>query len=140
MISNFKKKQKSDTPYNFLSSTLIKFLFLIVIVFLIFADVRVYKEKGKLNSQVNNLKEKIQAIQQKNDELKKGINNADDQSYIEKIAREELDLQKSEEKVISFIMPEKTVSKEINDNNNFLNIKTWTGWLSNGWQWIKNKF
>ena len=138
MIANFKKKQKNNTIDSFFSSPLVKIFFIIIIVFLIFADIKVYKDRKKLNSQINSLKEKIQTIQKKNNTLEQGIARADDKDYIEKIAREELDLQMQNEKVVTFIMPKLEQKEEINTNSNFLNLKTWLGWLSNGWQWILN--
>ena len=141
MIANFRKKQKSHKNFdNFFPSSLVKFFFLIIIVFLIFMNIRVYKEKKKFDSQINNLKEKIQGLQKKNNVLKQSITRADDKDYIEKIAREELNLQIQNEKVVTFIMPKPQQKEEINTNSSFLNLKTWLGWFSNSWQWVKNKF
>ncbi|MBI3631591.1 MAG: septum formation initiator family protein, partial [Candidatus Staskawiczbacteria bacterium] len=117
MISNFKKKQNSNTPASFFSSPFVKIFILIVIVFLIFANIKVYKDKKKFDFQINTLKEKIQSIQKKNDILEQGIARADDKDYIEKIAREELDLQMKDEKVISFVMPKEKQKEETNANN-----------------------
>ncbi len=136
MIANFKKKQKSNTTYSFFSSPLVKLFLLIVIIFLVFADINVYKDKKKINLQIDSLKEKLQSMQKKNYTLEHGIAKADDKDYIEKVAREELDLQIKNEKVIVFTMPKVQQKEEINNINNFLNLKTWLGWLSNSWQWI----
>ena len=131
MVANFKKKQKRDGPGSFFSSPLVKIVFLIIIVFLAFADIKVYKERKKLNLQIDSLKEKIQAIKDKNNTLEQGIARADDKNYIEKIAREELDLQIEDEKVVSFITPEPQQKEEINTNINYWNPRTWLGWISN---------
>ena len=132
MIANFRKKQKSHkNPDNFFPASLIKFFFLMIIVFLIFMNVRVYKEKKKFDLQMTNLKEKIQGLQKKNDALEQNIARADDKDYIEKIAREELDLQIQNEKVITFIMPKPQQKAEIDTNNSFLNFKNWMEWFSN---------
>ncbi|MBI1866169.1 MAG: septum formation initiator family protein [Candidatus Staskawiczbacteria bacterium] len=141
MIANFKKKQKSNTSDSFFSSPFVKIFFIIIIGFLIFADIKVYKERKKLNLQIESLKEKIQSIQKKNDTLEQGIAKADDKDYIEKIAREELDLQIENEKVVTFVTPEVKQKEEINNSNtNFFNFKIWLGWIGNGWQWIMDKF
>ena len=139
MISSFKKKQKSNTPDSFFSSPLVKIFLLTVIIFLVFANVNVYKDKNKINLQIDSLKQKLQNMQKKNDTLQNGIAKADDKDYIEKVAREELDLQIKNEKVITFTMPKVQKKEEINTNADFLDIKTWLGWLSNSWQWIKNR-
>src|SRR3989344_4779018 len=127
MITNFRKKQKSNTASSFFSSPFVKFFFILIIVFLLYTDVKVYKDRKKLNSQIDNLKEKIETIQKKNSTLEQGIVRVNDKDYIEKVAREELDLQIQNE-------------KEINTSVNFFNPKTWLGWFSNSWQWIKSKF
>ena len=139
MISSFKKKQNSNTPDSFFSSPLVKIFLLTVIIFLVFANVNVYKDKNKINLQIDSLKQKLQNMQKKNDTLQNGIAKADDKDYIEKVAREELDLQIKNEKVITFTMPKVQKKEEINTNADFLDIKTWLGWLSNSWQWIKNR-
>jgi len=139
MIANFKKKQKRyDNPASFFSSSLVKIFFLMVIVFLIFINIKVSDDRKKFRFQINSLKEKIETIKNKNNTLEQQITRADDKDYIEKIAREELDLQRQNEKVITFIMPETRQGEEINTSNNFLNPKVWLGWFSNGWQWMLN--
>lgn len=138
MVANFKKKQKSDGPDNFFSSPFIKIFLLIIIIFLIFADIKVYKDRKKLNLQIDNLKERIEEIKKKNNTLEEGIARADDKDYIEKIAREELGLQIEDEKVVSFIMQKSQQEQEVIPDNNFFNIKNWFGWFSNGWQRLLN--
>ena len=136
MIANFKKKQKSNSTDSFFSSPFIKIFFLIIIIFLVFADIKVYKDRKKLNLRIDNLKERIQEIKDKNNILEQGIAKSDDKDYIEKIAREELDLQTKDEKVVSFIMPKDQQKEEVSPDSGFLNFKNWLGWLSNSWQWL----
>ena len=102
------------------------------------ADIKVYQKRQKLISQIENLKNKIQDLQNKNDDLKKGIARADDDTYIEKVAREELNLQKPGEKVVSFVKSPNQQEENRKDQKIFLEI--WLGWLGNGWQWLKNQF
>ena len=131
MVANFKKKQKRDASDSFFSSHFIKIFLLIIIIFLVFADIKVYKDRRKFNLQIDSLKEKIQTIQKKNNILEQGIDRADDKDYIEKVAREELDLQIQDEKVVSFIMPKPQQKEEINISKNYWNPKNWLGWFSN---------
>ena len=136
MVANFKKKQKREGPDNFFSSVFVKVFLLIIIIFLLFADIKVYRDRKKLNLQINNLKERVEEIKKKNNTLEEGIVRADDKDYIEKIAREELGLQIEDEKVVSFIMPKSQQEEEIIPDNNFFNIKNWLGWFSNSWHWL----
>jgi len=130
MVANFRKKQKSGTPDSFFSSPFIKVGFLIIIIFLIFADIKVYKEKNKLDRQIDNLEKKIQTMQDKNNMLEEGIARSDDREYIEKIAREELDLQMKDETVVSFIMPKQQEDENKEADKNYWNPKNWLGWFS----------
>ena len=141
MVSNFNKKQKrrgfSKRNFYFVAGGI---LFLTASAFLIFADIKIYKEKQKLNDQLLSYKKQIEEIENRNKVLKEGIVESDNNDYIEKIAREELDLQKQGEKVVTFIMPPAQQQTQKTEQQNFFNIKTWTGWLSQSWSWIKGKF
>ena len=131
MIANSKKKQKTGGSDNFFASPFIKIFLVIIVIFLVFADISVYRTRKKLNTQIDSLKEKIAEIEEKNNKLKEGITRADDKDYIEKIAREELDLQIQDEKVVSFIMPETKQTEETNVSINYWNPRNWLGWLNN---------
>ena len=65
------------------------------------------------------LKNKIQELEDRKVSLKKGIENSNNQDYIEKVAREELDLQKPGESVVSFIRPDDN-GKNQNQNDDWL--------------------
>lgn len=122
------KKRKNTHLFKKIATIFCGFLILFAFIFLAVADIKTYKKKKELNAQIENLKNKIAEIQNKNNSLQEGISQADDPQYIEKVAREELDLQKPGEKVVSFIMPE---NKNQNSNpvpKNFLQV--WLGWLS----------
>jgi len=134
---DFNKKQKrgfSKRNFYFIAGGV---LFLLASVLLIFVDIKVYKEKQKLTAQLEGYKKQIQEIENRNKALKEGITEANDNNYIEKVAREELDLQKQGEKVVTFIMPSQQQTQE-KEPQNFLDL--WLGWLTNGFNWIKSKF
>lgn len=135
MVSVFKKKQKNPL---ILRASIAGGVVLLVCLLVAIADIRVWQKKKKLLSQVEILESQIQRLQEKNANLKEGILKAEDPDYIEKIAREELDLQKPGEKVVSFVVgqdqensPEAGLNKGI--LNNFL------GWLSNSWRGFLKK-
>lgn len=134
MITNFKNKRKRNLWPHFsfyFGGILILFIFVILVI----ANIKIYYKRQEYLAQVANLQNQIKDIQQRNENLKQGISKADDNQYIEKVAREELDLQKPGEKVVSFVMSQ-TQSQET--NNQPKNI--WQKWLNNTWNWIKNKF
>lgn len=126
MIASFKKKQKTSQLNRFLliaGGVLILFFCVLLAV----ASVRVYKKKQQLNSHVEDLKSQVENMKRQNENLKQGISNANDDKYIEKVAREELDLQKPGEKVISFVTAEAEAAKSKSEQKSILQV--WLGWL-----------
>ncbi len=137
MVPDFNKKQKRGFSKRNLYLIAGGILFLAVSALLIFADIKIYKEKQKLKTQLDVYKKQIKEIEDRNRALKEGIAEANNNDYVEKIAREELDLQKQGEKVVTFIMPPKQEKQEENTPNFF---ESWFGWLSGSLAWIKDKF
>lgn len=126
MVANFKKKQKGDLLIRFLL-TLGGILILSIVVLLVVANFRIYQKRESLISRIENLKNKIEDIKNENSNLKESISKADDNEYTEKIAREELDLQKPGEKVFSFVMAQ---NQELQNNKDQKNIfQVWLGWI-----------
>ncbi len=114
-------------------------LFLVVAVVLIYANFKIYQKKQELANQVNDYKKQIEEIQERNRTLKEEIANSDNPEYIEKIARDQANLQKPGEKVVSFIMPKEQENKE-KKSENFFARASLSAWLSGMWQFIKNIF
>jgi len=140
MIANFKKKQKKIYSGNIIFSIAGGFVILIIISLLVVADFKINRKKAQLDYEVLSLKNQIEQVTKKNNELKQGIDKADSDEYLEKIAREQLDLQKPGEKVVTFVMPEEEKIEEKNPQQNIFDFKIFTSWLTSGWQWILNKF
>lgn len=126
MVSDFKKNKNK----NAFSSILFKLgavLILIVAVLLVIADIKVYQKKKQLNAQIENLENKIAELKKENENLEKSISNIDDKNNIEKIAREELNLQKPGESVISFVTAETEQTNESTSQKNF--FQNWLAWI-----------
>jgi cell division protein DivIC len=138
MIADFSKKQnRASVKKRIISISLLVF-FLIICGLFIKADIEVYHKKQELNLQVENFKKEIQKIKEENKKLEEGIANSENNDYIEKIAREELDMQKNGEKVISFVAP-KNQQEQAKNQNSPTSYKNWFGWLSGIWQWLYGK-
>ena len=133
-MSSFQKKIQSHLPQNF-AAKLIVVLLLVFCVVLIFVNLRIYNKRRHLNSQIESLKNKIEETRNTNNNLKQEILKADDDKYIEKIAREELDLQKPGEKVFSFIDKSPQDAKETESSKNIFQV-----WLDNIFNFMKNSF
>ncbi len=129
MIADFKKKQKTDAPKKIVIA-IGGICIVSLAVFLIMANIGMYKKRQELNYQVKALQNKIEEIKTKNSKFKEGILQANNDQYIEKVAREELDMQKPGEKVISFIQP--TALKVENGVGQKSIWQNFSGWLG-GW-------
>ncbi len=105
MIADLKNKRKYN-PWKGLFIIAGGIIIFIILCLLVLDSVKIYKKRRELSSQIQSLENKMQDIKNKNEELKQGALQVNDNQYIEKVAREELDLQKPGEKVFSFIMPQ----------------------------------
>ncbi|MBI2053885.1 MAG: septum formation initiator family protein [Candidatus Staskawiczbacteria bacterium] len=133
MVSHFTKKQKGKTIKNGLFQAISIFL-AVILVFLVFADIKIYKNKKKLNSQLKEYQRQIEEIKKSNEEMEEGIAMADDREYIEKIAREEFSMQQPGEKVVAFLTPEREEEPQPPDNDNFWNRNFFLKWVNNMWK------
>ncbi len=102
-----------------------------ICAFLVFTNIRMFQKRNQLNRQISDLKTKIENLKNSNSNLQEGISKSNDTAYIEKVAREELDLQKPGEKVFSFV---KTPASQ-QDNSSEKN--PWPAWLAWVIEWFK---
>lgn len=124
MVADFAKKQKSGDK---LMLKVLSVLFLCLAVFLIVANIKLYQKKKVLLTQVQNYTDQIKKIQESSKKLQDEIANTNNSDYIEKVAREEANMQKPGEKVVSFIMPQAKPAEKPKDNS-------WTAGLSSFWK------
>ena len=126
MVADF-KKNKNKSLFKKIILAVGGMVILSLLVFLIIANINVYKKRTELNSKIEDLKNRISDIKNSNEHLEQGILKTDNDEYIEKVAREELNLQKEGEKAVSFIMPdEKNHQNDLSKKNIF---DSWLGWL-----------
>jgi len=131
MISNFDKKQKSGFwDKDFLWKAL-GFLLLGISVWFVFQDVKIYFEKKDFSAQLKSYSKQIEEIKKSNESLKERIENSDNPDYIEKVARDEINLQKPGEKVVSFVEAEEKedVVKEAQNSESWL-ASLWNEFIS----------
>lgn len=133
MITDYKKKQKKgrgNEKFYFIGGGIV---LAISSALLIFADINVYKDKKKLDVQISEYKKQTEEIKKKNQALEQRIAESTNDDYIEKVAREELNLQKPGEKVVAFVAPGPLPEEEA-PQQNFFNVKNWAGWISQIWK------
>lgn len=137
MVSDFGKKQKRS-PRKELFLMMGAILVLFIVILLIVANIRIYQKRQKYLSQIEGLENKIQELKNQNNKLDEGILRSDDADYIEKVAREELDLQKPGENVVSFIVQKEQEVSQKNEDGSF---GSWVASLGNFWNslvgWFK---
>ena len=137
MIAKFGKRKKSVFfAISFLGIIAVVFI-LFAIIYLSVSNIQIQKKKARLDRQVEAMQKEIEDFEKKNAELREGIEKVGDLEYVEKIAREELNLQKEGEKVMGFILPPgyQTQSASVN----YWNPGSWWSWVKGKWAWIVNK-
>ena len=132
MITKFKKTRKNRLSISTFFITLVLIITLGVIGFLLVSNIKISKKRTELNNQIAAIEKQIDEAQNKNENLKEGIAKVEDEEYIEKVAREELNLQKQGEKVVAFILPQDQADKK-----DFWHPQNWWQWIK---QWIKSRF
>lgn len=139
MVSDFSKKANREFFNNQLLFKTVGILFLISIVFLIIIDVKIYKKKKELESQVNSYQRRVDDIKKSSQTLKDEIVNSDNVDYLEKLGYEQFGQARPGETEYMFIKEDKIV-ETIMPSKNFWDIKSWFGWVGQSLGWIKSKF
>lgn len=89
------KKNKKNKSNN----KIIVLIIIILLVYVIIHLVNSYKKLDSYNAEISYYEEKIEALKQKQEELKEIQLNVNSPEYIERMARENLDMYYSNEKV-----------------------------------------
>lgn len=139
MVADSSKKQKREFSAHDVLFKLCGVLLLALSIFLAFEDVKLFEKKQQLAAQLNDYNQQIASIKASSQQLQEQINQADNADYIEKVAREQDNMQKPGETVVSFIMPTPVNQPQA------VKVSMWSGdfWkaaLANAWQKVKNIF
>lgn len=135
MIADFSKKQNRLQKDILLKA--LAFVCLAVFVVFAFANIKLYLRKKELSAQIKNYSLQLKKIEDSNKKLEEMIANSGNPDYIEKVAREEANMQKPGEKAVSFVMPEEGQQASL-VKKNFWGY--FSAGLSNFWQQIKSVF
>ena len=107
-----KKTNKKKSWQNLIFSLTIAFFVVLVIGFLVFSNFKISQRRAELNSRIESLKAEIKILEEKNQDLKQGINQSGSEEYLEKIARENLGLKKEGEDVVVIKGQEQATTSE----------------------------
>ena len=114
MIAEPRKIKKRGSFRTLLFSVFLIAFILGISVFLISSNIGVGQKKSQLFEKLKSLEKEIQKIQEKNKELKQQSSESSQESFIEKEARERLNLKKPGENVV-VILPPKEEKQEIKE-------------------------
>jgi len=132
---DFGKKQKARQALRNIFIKSAAFLSLVIVIVLIVADIKIYKQRKKIDNDIVKYQQQIQELQQRSEKLEEEIVNSDNPDYIEKVAREEQGMQKNGETVVSFVAS-KSSSQITGVATKTSGYEKWTGWLTNCWNKI----
>lgn len=135
IIMDFNKKQKGGLLKEFFLR-LGAFFVIVIVIFLIIADIRIYNQGRELKDRISKYESRISEIKEQNKKLENEIANSDNPDYIEKVAREEQGMQKEGETAVSFVFPQNASPKNAPAAGEFENLD----WLASLINWIKGLF
>src|SRR6185436_15913020 len=102
MATDFQKKKKSGYLH-YIAIAGAAMAVLVLGIMLVIANINIYHRKQQLDARIQSLKAEITDLQKENTGIQQGIDNATNSAYVEQVAREQLDLQKPGETVVSFV-------------------------------------
>lgn len=100
MVAKFKKNKKIKSFKDKIFSVFLIGLVLFIIGFIVVTNWKINKRRGELIDRVSLLKEEVQKLEEKNKELKEKKLDSESEDYLEKVARDQLDLKKPGEEVV----------------------------------------
>ena len=95
-----------------LLSVVIVILSLVAVGFLVKTNVKINRKRAELLSRIESLTAEIQIAEQKNQELKSKISQSESSDYLEKVAREQLNMKKPGEEIVVITKEETQGSSE----------------------------
>lgn len=75
-------------------------VFVLFAVYLLYTNIMIYIERSRINSNYNNLSSTVSQLNKEKETLKMQLGETYSDEYLERVAREELGLQKEGEKIV----------------------------------------
>ncbi len=127
MVSQFRKNKKENFRKDIFFSILLGVLLILVIGFLVTTNIKINRRRTELTDRITTLKQEIGTLEEKREELKEKVSQAGSEEYLEKVARDQLDMKAPGEEVVVVIKEDEEKEEEEKEKR---------GW----WEWIKSKF
>jgi len=106
MVAKFKTIKKALSWRDIIFPVLMVGLLVIIVGFLVVSNYRINKRRAELGARIDELKAEIQILEERRQGLEAKISQADQDSYLEKEARERFNLKKPGEEVVAIIRPD----------------------------------
>ena len=126
-----KKRKKEKSVFQKIAEKVKVLLWIVLIGFLVYTNVNIFLEIEKGGKDLKKLKATTESLNKEKEKLNFELGNTNSEAYLEKVAREELGLQKPGEQVI-VIKKEGEEVKSEEEKSNFQFFK-------NVWEQIKKK-
>lgn len=107
-----KKLKKEKSWQRVLLYPIFAIFILGTISLLIISNWRTYQRKAELAARTENLKAEIEILEKRKQELEASALQVGQEDYLEKVAREQLNLKKPGEEVVAVLAPEEKEKKE----------------------------
>jgi len=120
MIAKIKRKRKAKKSK--LLKTALFYLFFAVaslglVFFLIVTNLKIYQRRSILNARIAELKKEVEILEDRNKNLKENIDYVESEDYLERVAREQLNMKKPGEEVVVIQKEEGKEEKNQEDKN-----------------------
>lgn len=101
MVAKIRRKRNKKTNKKpFLFYILLTIIFLSLAVFLAYTNFEVYQRRSKLKAKITSLKQELEKLEETNKILRENVNYIESEDYLERAAREELEMKKPGEEVV----------------------------------------
>jgi len=100
MVARFKKNKKRGSWKNIFFSIFLGIALILVISFLFYTNWKINQRRSQLTANIATLKEEIQILEQKNQELKEKMSEVGSEEHLEKVARDQLAMKAPGEEVV----------------------------------------
>lgn len=117
--ASLRRKKAGSSLQAIFFSIFLGILILVAIGFLVFSNLQINKRRTELTLRLESLKKEIEILVEKNQELTAKISQVQKESYLEKEARERLNLKKPGEEMVVVLSPEKSEENETEEKKSF---------------------
>lgn len=123
-----KKRKKEKSAWKDFTGKAKVFLSVAFVLFLAYTNIRIFVETQKGDKELKKIEAIIEDLNKDNERLNFELGNTDSQAYLEKVAREELGLQKPGEQVI-VVKKEGEGESAVKEDERFQFLKDVFSWI-----------